>query len=86
MPGLEAEYTGQVRFVYLDIDDPATTPFKQALGHRYQPHIFVIDAAGEIAAQWVGPVTAQEVRPALDQVAQWQRKETRRPLTVGGLS
>lgn len=70
MHGLEAEYAGRVRFVYLDIDDPATTPFKQALGYQYQPHIFVLGPDGQVVGQWVGLASAADLRPVLDQVAQ----------------
>ncbi len=61
MHGLEAEYGDQVNFVYLDIDDPANDDFKQALGYRYQPHILLLDGAGNIQSQWVGPISRQDL-------------------------
>jgi thioredoxin-like negative regulator of GroEL len=67
--GLEAEYTGRVEFVYLDIDDPRTDAFKQQLGYRYQPHIFLMDGEGNIVQQWVGPVSEADLVEALDQVS-----------------
>lgn len=66
--GLEAEYFGRVNFIYLDIDDPASDPFKESLGYRYQPHIFLVDGDGSILQQWVGPVTRDELAAALDTV------------------
>jgi len=54
--GLEEEYGSQVRFVYLDIDDPANQPFKEELRYRYQPHFYLIDGEGNIIDQWVGYV------------------------------
>jgi hypothetical protein len=62
--GLEAKYTNQINFVYLDIDDPANEPFKQALGYRYQPHFFLLDEQGNVLGQWLGPVTGQELEAA----------------------
>jgi thioredoxin-like negative regulator of GroEL len=67
--GLEAEYTGRVEFVYLDIDDPRTDAFKQQLGYRYQPHIFLMDGEGNIVQQWVGPVSEADLVEALDQIS-----------------
>ncbi len=65
MHGLEAKYTGQVDFVYLDIDDPNTTPFKSQLGYRYQPHLFLLDGAGNVLMQWVGSVSEADLESAL---------------------
>jgi len=59
--GLEAEYTGRIDFNYLDIDDPATDPFKQNLGYRVQPHIFLLDGQGNVVQQWLGPVSRDEL-------------------------
>jgi thioredoxin-like negative regulator of GroEL len=67
--GLEAEYAGRVRFVYLDIDDPAVAPFKRELRYRVQPHIFLLDGSGQVVGQWLGAVTAEDLEPALDQIS-----------------
>ncbi len=64
MHGLEAEYYGQINFVYLDIDDPVNDQFKRALGYQYQPHLFLMDGEGNILGQWVGRVAADELRSA----------------------
>ncbi len=69
MHGLEAKYTGQVDFVYLDIDDPNTTPFKSQLGYRYQPHLFLLDGAGNVLMQWVGSVSEVDLESALQSVS-----------------
>ena len=61
MHGLEDKYLGQVNFVYLDIDDQRNDEFKKALGYRYQPHIFLLDAEGEILNQWIGPITREDL-------------------------
>jgi thioredoxin-related protein len=64
--GLEAEYDPQIDFIYLDIDDPGTEPFKKELGFRYQPHFFLLDKNGNIIKQWLGPVEKSEFREAFD--------------------
>jgi len=63
--GLEPDFSGRVNFVYLDIDDPDTQRFKQALGYRVQPHIFLLDAEGNVLDQWVGATDAETLRAAI---------------------
>lgn len=65
MHGLEAEYGDQVNFVYLDIDDRNTNPFKQQLGYLYQPHLFLVDGDGAVLQQWVGLVSRDELEGAI---------------------
>jgi thioredoxin-like negative regulator of GroEL len=68
--GVEKEYTGRVGFVYLDIDDPATEPFKRQLFFRTEPHYFLLDAQGKVLRQWMGYLTVDELRQALDAALQ----------------
>ncbi len=63
--GLEDKYKGQINFVYLDVDDGNTQRFKEALGYYYQPHIFLLDAEGNILQQWIGYVQQAELEAAL---------------------
>ena len=67
MHGLEAEWGEQVDFVYLDIDDPATEPFKRQLGYRVQPHMFLLNGDGLVLQQWLGFVDAVTLEAALEQ-------------------
>ena len=67
MHGLEAEWGGEVDFVYLDIDDPATEPFKRQLGYRVQPHMFLLNGDGLVLQQWLGFVDAATLEAALEQ-------------------
>ena len=62
--GLEAEFAGQINFVYLDIEDPDNEQFLKELGFRYQPHFLLLDGDGDIIQQWLGPVTAEQFREA----------------------
>jgi hypothetical protein len=68
--GLEARYRDRIGFVYLDIDDPNTAPFKRQLGYRVQPHFFLLDANGEIVKSWLGRVSEAELEQALESVLQ----------------
>ncbi len=63
--GLEARYGDRIDFVYLDIDDPQTSPFKSQLGYLVQPHIFLLDGQGEIQQQWLGLVSEADLEAAL---------------------
>lgn len=68
--GLEAEYSDRITFSYLDIDDPNTKPFKDALKYRVQPHIFLLDADGNIVKQWLGSVKRDGFVSAFNNVLQ----------------
>ena len=70
MHGLEVEYYGKVKFTYLDIDDPANDEFKRQLGYRVQPNLFLLDPEGNIVQQWLGSVTAEDLRAVFDAVTQ----------------
>jgi hypothetical protein len=63
--GLEQQYGRQVNFVYLDIDDSRTNPFKRQLGYQYQPDLFLLDGKGKIVRQWVGSVDRETLEQAL---------------------
>ena len=66
--GLEAFYSNEVTFTYLDIDDPVNNEFKASLGYIVQPHFFLLDGDGNIINQWVGPVSADELASAIEAV------------------
>jgi thioredoxin-like negative regulator of GroEL len=64
--GLEQEYGDRINFVYLDIDDPASEEMKRKLGYRFQPHFFLLDADGEVVADWLGIVPEEAFRQAFE--------------------
>lgn len=68
--GLEVEYFGTIKFVYLDIDDPENSHFLKELGFRYQPQFILLDGEGNILQQWLGPVSADDFRVAFDSYTQ----------------
>lgn len=65
--GLEAQYFGRITFSYLDADDPATINFQRALGFRYQPELYLLDANGTVLQKWVGFVTQEQLESAFAQ-------------------
>ena len=68
MHGLENTWGDQINFVYLDIDDPRTDPFKRQLGYRVQPHMFLLDGDGNVVQQWLGHVDAVTLEAAFQDI------------------
>lgn len=60
--GLEAEFAGNINFIYLDRDDPRNEDLLNQLGFRYQPHFLLLDGDGTVIQQWLGVVSAEEFR------------------------
>jgi thiol-disulfide isomerase/thioredoxin len=46
--GLEEKYGDQVKFVYLDIDDPKNTSIRRELGVGWPPVFYLLDIDGTI--------------------------------------
>lgn len=63
---LEAAYSERMNFIYLDIDDSANDPFKEALGYQIQPHLFLIDEHGKIIREWLGRASEADLRQAIE--------------------
>lgn len=68
--GLEAKYFGKVTFSYLDADDPQTREFQSALGFRYQPELYLLDAEGNVLQKWIGFTSEQALEEAFTQYLQ----------------
>ena len=68
--GLEAKYFGKIKFSYLDADDPQTLDFQRALGFRYQPELYLLDAVGNVLQKWVGFVSQEQLEGAFGQYLQ----------------
>ncbi|MDP1714410.1 MAG: thioredoxin family protein [Anaerolineales bacterium] len=64
--GLEAEYSGKIKFTYLDADDPSTDVFQRELGFYYQPEFYLLDANGKVLKKLVGIVSEDEFRSLFD--------------------
>jgi thioredoxin-related protein len=65
---LEAEYYDRINFVYLDVDDRENESFKAQFDFRYQPQMVLLDGAGQIVQQWIGPIPREEFVDAFDAV------------------
>lgn len=66
--GLEDKYKDRIRFSYLDIDDPQTKPFKEALGYVGTPQFLLLDENGEVTQQWFGLVDPIEFENAFKEI------------------
>jgi hypothetical protein len=62
--GLEAKYSGRIRFAYLDADDPQTLDFQRSLGFYYQPELYLLDAEGQVLEKWVGYTRQEDLESA----------------------
>jgi thioredoxin-like negative regulator of GroEL len=66
--GLEAQYAGKIRFLYLDIDDPANQAAKREFGFSYQPEFYLLDGEGNLLQKWVGSVSQEQFEAVFAQV------------------
>jgi len=64
--GLEAEYWGEVDFLYIDREDPANMDLNRQLGVRYQPEFYFVDAEGRVVESWFGARSEEDLRASLD--------------------
>ncbi len=58
--GLEAEYSGKIKFSFLDADDPNTDAFQRTLGFTYQPEFYLLDADGNVLKKFIGFVSQED--------------------------
>jgi thioredoxin-like negative regulator of GroEL len=68
--GLEAKYSGRIKFSYLDADDPLTQDFRQTLGFVYQPEVYLLDANGNLLKKWVGFTSQEQFEAVFTQYVQ----------------
>jgi thiol-disulfide isomerase/thioredoxin len=66
--GLDDQYKDRIHFVYLDIDNPATQPFKKDLHFRIEPEYYLLDGQGKVLKQWSGYVSREELQVVFDAV------------------
>ncbi len=63
--GLEPRFSGQINFVYLDLEDPANSMLKILAENQVPPIIFLLDGQGNILKHWRGLVEPVELEQAL---------------------
>jgi thiol-disulfide isomerase/thioredoxin len=68
--GLEDLYKGQVEFIYLDREDPATQALRDQFGYIYQPHFFLVDGDGTVLGEWRGYVDGEILQLAIVEAIQ----------------
>jgi|GEM_PF-719056 len=67
--GLEADYWGDVDFIYLDREEAVNKDVVDLFGIRYQPVFILLDAEGNFVEQWFGAVNEASLRDALDAIS-----------------
>ncbi|MCZ7546963.1 MAG: hypothetical protein M5R40_27125 [Anaerolineae bacterium] len=63
---LEAEYWGEVDFVYLDRDDRANRDVMNRYDFSYQPLFVFVEPDGTEIQRWFGSVPEADLRAAFD--------------------
>lgn len=64
--GLEAEYWGQVDFVYIDREAEDNQTVTRRFGVRSQPILVLLDPEGNELERWFGYVSEEELRAGID--------------------
>lgn len=62
---LEGKYGNRIGFVYLNLDDPANSIFKEMLSSRLPPAFYLLDAQGRVVDSWFGRVSLAELDSVL---------------------
>lgn len=65
--GLEKEYGGQVRFIWVNILMESSIPLMEQYGFATTPEFHLVNSQGQALAFWDEVTAADDLRPALDQ-------------------
>lgn len=68
MNGLEAEFGDEIEFVRLNAAESEVLQLQQTYGLRGHPSVAILDSAGEVAALYFGPETAEVLRDKLNEI------------------
>ena len=58
--GLESQYSRQIAFTFLDIDDPSNAALMAEFSFRYQPMFVLVDGNGTPVKSWFGAVSVDD--------------------------
>jgi len=67
---LEQRLEDRLRFVYLDIDDPANSLYKTLLSNRLPPVFFLLDGTGSVVQEWQGYIELDKFEAAIAEALQ----------------
>lgn len=67
--GLEAEFSGQISFVRLNVEQPDPARIQQSYGLRGHPSVVILDATGQPTNRYFGAEDVETLRIALNEVA-----------------
>lgn len=62
---LEGRYHNQIKFLFLEIDDPRNDLIVHLLGNRLPPVIYLVNSQGFVLDEWQGFVNIEELEGAL---------------------
>ena len=68
MDGLEAEFGEKIEFTRLNAAEADVLQLQQTYGLRGHPSVAILDSAGEVAALYFGPETAETLRNKLSEL------------------
>jgi thioredoxin-like negative regulator of GroEL len=71
--GLQQQYSHQVDFLHLDVQDPRTVAAKERLGFVATPHFLLLAADGQVLQRWQGVQESKELSNALRVVGRASR-------------
>ncbi len=66
MNGIEAEFTGRVTVVRLNVGEPDNARIQADYGVRGHPSVVILDEAGEVTQRFFGAETPEALRAALN--------------------
>lgn len=68
---LDSQYNNQINFIYLDVDDSGTETIRSTLEYRViaKPRIYLLDPQGIVIRDWIGYVSFEELREAINVLA-----------------
>lgn len=67
MNGLESEFSAEIEFVWLDVDDSESLPLREAYGIVGRTHYVLVDTGGNAVQRWYGHLNEPEIEAFLEE-------------------